>query len=65
MPSAGFEPATPPSKRPQTYALDRAVTEVGLFQLEVAYSEYECATNACGNYMYSDKDYTSPIEICT
>jgi hypothetical protein len=30
MPSAGFEPATPATKRPQTYALDRAVTEVGL-----------------------------------
>jgi hypothetical protein len=25
MPSAGFEPATPATKRPQTYALDRAV----------------------------------------
>jgi hypothetical protein len=29
MPSAGFEPATPATKRPQTYALDRAGTEVG------------------------------------
>jgi hypothetical protein len=29
MPSAGFEPATPETKRPQTYALDRAATEVG------------------------------------
>jgi hypothetical protein len=29
MPSAGFEPAT---KRPQTYALDRAATEVGQIQ---------------------------------
>jgi hypothetical protein len=29
MPSAGFEPATPATKRPQTYALDRAVAEVG------------------------------------
>jgi hypothetical protein len=29
MPSAGFEPATPTTKRPQTYALDRAATEVG------------------------------------
>jgi hypothetical protein len=28
MPSAGFEPATPATKRPQTYALDRAATEV-------------------------------------
>jgi hypothetical protein len=29
MPSARFEPATPATKRPQTYALDRAATEVG------------------------------------
>jgi hypothetical protein len=28
MPSAGFESATPATKRPQTYALDRAGTEV-------------------------------------
>jgi hypothetical protein len=26
MPSSGFEPATPATKRPQTYALDRAAT---------------------------------------
>jgi hypothetical protein len=30
MPSAGFQPATPATKRPQTYALDRAATEVGI-----------------------------------
>jgi hypothetical protein len=29
MPSTEFEPATPATKRPQTYALDRAATEVG------------------------------------
>jgi hypothetical protein len=29
MPSAGSDPATPATKRPQTYALDRAATEVG------------------------------------
>jgi hypothetical protein len=28
MPSAGFEPATPVTKRQQTYALDRAVTGI-------------------------------------
>jgi hypothetical protein len=32
MPSAGFEPATPATKRPQTYVLDRAATEVGEFK---------------------------------
>jgi hypothetical protein len=30
MPSAGFETATPATERPQTYALDRAVTGIGL-----------------------------------
>jgi hypothetical protein len=29
MPSAGFEPAIPATKLPQTYALDRAVTGIG------------------------------------
>jgi hypothetical protein len=33
MPSAGFEPATPATKRPQTYALDRAATDVGYLLL--------------------------------
>jgi hypothetical protein len=30
MPLAGFEPAIPANKRPQTYALDRAATEIGM-----------------------------------
>jgi hypothetical protein len=29
MPSAGFEPAIPVIKRPQTYALDRTATGIG------------------------------------
>jgi hypothetical protein len=29
MPSAGFEPAIPAAKRPQTYALDRAANGIG------------------------------------
>ena len=29
MPPDGFEPAVPAGKRPQTYASDRAVTEIG------------------------------------
>jgi hypothetical protein len=29
MPVAGFEPAIPASKRPQTHALDRAATGIG------------------------------------
>jgi hypothetical protein len=32
MPSAGFETVTPAIKRSQTYALDRAATEVGYTQ---------------------------------
>jgi hypothetical protein len=30
MPRAGLEPATPETEQPQTYALDRAVTGIGL-----------------------------------
>jgi hypothetical protein len=30
MPQAEFQPATPATKRPQTYALDRAATGIGL-----------------------------------
>jgi hypothetical protein len=29
MPREGFEPAIPATKRPQTYALDRAATGIG------------------------------------
>jgi hypothetical protein len=29
MPLAGFEPVIPATKRPQTYALDRAATGMG------------------------------------
>jgi hypothetical protein len=35
MPLAGFEPATQATKQPQTYALDRAVTEVGVWILSI------------------------------
>jgi hypothetical protein len=35
MPSAGFEPAIATTKRPQTYALDCAVTEIGVMVLTV------------------------------
>ena len=30
MPPAGFEPATPAGERPQTYALDRSATGIGI-----------------------------------
>jgi hypothetical protein len=32
MPPAGSEPAIPASERPQTYALDRALTGIGLLK---------------------------------
>jgi hypothetical protein len=32
MPLAGFEPAIPATKRPQTYALDRATTGIGNYE---------------------------------
>jgi len=38
MPMAGFEPAIPTSERPQTYALDGAVTDIGQFQLQYTYN---------------------------
>jgi hypothetical protein len=37
MPRAGFEPSTPVTKRPQTYALDRAATGIGHFSLYSAF----------------------------
>ena len=33
MSPAGFEPAIPVSERPQTYALDRAATGIGFYQI--------------------------------
>jgi hypothetical protein len=33
MPSAGFEPAIPAIKRPQTYALDRAANGIGYIEI--------------------------------
>ena len=33
MPTVGFEPTIPAGERPQTYALDRAVTGTGTLQV--------------------------------
>jgi hypothetical protein len=41
MPRAVFEPATPASKRPQTYTLDRAATGIGI----------QCTTNMYFMYL--------------
>jgi hypothetical protein len=35
MPPAVFELATPATKRPQTYALDCAVTEIGFLYIHI------------------------------
>jgi hypothetical protein len=37
MPQVGFEPATSAAKRPQTYALDRAATGIGLHYYRRSY----------------------------
>jgi hypothetical protein len=37
IPSAGFEPATPITKLPQTYALDGAATGIGLVYVRLTY----------------------------
>jgi hypothetical protein len=38
MPSAGFETATPATKRPKTYALDRADTGIALLRMSAIYN---------------------------
>jgi hypothetical protein len=46
MAVTGFEPAIPASKRPQTYYLDRAATEIGynILSLSVRIVLYGCET---------------------
>jgi hypothetical protein len=55
MPSAGFEPAIPATKRPQTYALDSAATGIGGYVASCLnyLSSYKlsillCEVRACG-----------------
>jgi hypothetical protein len=42
MPRAGFKPTIPATKRPQTYALDRAVTGIGItnYKLRIYFKKY-------------------------
>jgi hypothetical protein len=47
MPSAGFEPATPATKRPQTYPLDRAATEIGHTETKKLYTFWLAASTFC------------------
>jgi hypothetical protein len=46
MPPAGFEDATPATKRPQTYALDSAATGVG--ELRTSHSVLDCPALSSG-----------------
>jgi hypothetical protein len=52
MPSEGFEPATPATKRSQTYALDRAATGIGKYfvirQLKAVYPKTLVTDNVIG-----------------
>jgi hypothetical protein len=54
MPQAGFEPATPATKRQQTYALERAVTGIGItfFSLSIRNLGYFLKINQ-GEYINS------------
>ena len=48
MPPVGFEPTTSAGERPQTYALDRAATETGVFgYISDFFTKNEMA-GACG-----------------
>jgi hypothetical protein len=61
MPPAGFQPATPATKRQQTYALDRVATGIGAYLLAVN-SKYkytvgyattnDATTNECYNEQF-------------
>jgi hypothetical protein len=57
MPSAGFEPATPATKRQQTYVLDRAATEVGDCRLHIV-TYLGCSIHD-GTLLHSKSQYTT------
>jgi hypothetical protein len=47
MPSAGFEPAIPATKRSQTYALDRAANGIGIFHLDLWFQIWPVPQTCC------------------
>jgi hypothetical protein len=69
MPSAGFEPAAPATKRPQTYALDRASTEVGTVGLRNLKAEIRvrvlCSFSELGDSVpvFSRKEEPAPPKV--
>jgi hypothetical protein len=54
MPRAGFESATPATKRPKTYALDRAATGIRLISsiTKGNRSKWQTDTDLCRNVYY-------------
>jgi hypothetical protein len=50
MPPAGFEPAIPATKRPQTYALERAATGIDFSKTLDAYNLYNTTGSQCSYY---------------
>jgi len=48
----GFEPAIPPSQRPQTYALDRAATAIEIFYVQLRSICYPPASQVSFPNMY-------------
>jgi hypothetical protein len=71
MPWAGFEPAIPAIKRPQTYALDRAASGISTeyykgdqikdTEIDVACSTHEAMRNAC-EILYRKLEDNRPLE---
>jgi hypothetical protein len=71
MPRAGFEPAIPAIKRPQTYALDRAYSGIGTeyykgdqikdTEIDVACSTHEAMRNAY-EILYRKPEDNRPLE---
>jgi uncharacterized protein YjbI with pentapeptide repeats len=60
MPLAGFEPATPATKRPQTYALERVATGIGtLHYITLHYITLHYATLRYATLRYTTLHYTT------
>jgi hypothetical protein len=58
MPRPGFEPVTPATKRPQTYALDRAATGIGNLQ-------YICSVNLACYVTYAPHQSDEALHLPT
>ena len=69
MPSAGFEPTIPADERPQTYALDRAVTGTGIcrYAIRICNTYYFSTATVVTRTLYVNvyTYVTSPIIVWT